>query len=256
MRAPAWGPRAPLSPYRPILPDGPTLTPLDFPFPPHRPPRKSRSPCNCSSPEPGPGPQVQLQTPRPPRGPRAQSSPAPAPPRTRRRGLACSYLPPAAELAAKHVLAEGSPPPPQNPAVPYDVTRGLHFKALNIQRHKSTWGSGHCGAVLGEGWRAGLQPMLWKMPSACSSLAPRIKSQKEWARAPGRFCLPHSVPVGGLLPGSWSCSRIQQTHTKHLRCALHLAGESGVEEQLHPCSETCVRWINGSTVISENLEAG
>ena len=113
VRAAAWGPRAPLSPYRTILPDSPTLTPLDSPLPPRRPPRKSWGPYNCSSPEPRPGPQVQLQTTRPPRGPRAGSSPAPAPPRTRRQGLACFYLPPAAELATERVLAEGSPPPPR-----------------------------------------------------------------------------------------------------------------------------------------------
>ena len=164
MRAPAWGPRAPLSPYRTLLPDSPALTRLDSPLPPHRPPRKSRGPhrpprksrgpYNCPSPEPRPGPQVQLQTPRPLRGPRAGSSPAPAPPRTRTQGLACSYLPPAAELAAERVLAEGSPPPPQSPAVPCDVARELHFEALNVQRHERTWASGHCGAVLGEGRRA------------------------------------------------------------------------------------------------------
>lgn len=137
LRAPARGPRAPLPPYRTILPDGPALTPLDFPLPPHRPPRKSWGPYNCSSPEPRPGPQVQLQTARPPRGPRHSHLPLlllpepgdgawPAP----------SYLPPAAELAAEHVLAEGSPPPLQSPAVPCDVTRGLHFKALTFRDTK------------------------------------------------------------------------------------------------------------------------
>ena len=47
VRAPAWGPRAPLSPYRTLLPDSPALTRLDSSLPPHRPPRKSRGPYTC-----------------------------------------------------------------------------------------------------------------------------------------------------------------------------------------------------------------
>lgn len=93
LRAPARGPRAPLPPYRAILPDGPALTPLDFPLPLHTGLLGKAGGLSLFSPEPRLGHRCKLQTAKTTQRPRHSHLPTPAPPRTRAGPWPCPFLP-------------------------------------------------------------------------------------------------------------------------------------------------------------------
>ena len=89
------------------------------------------------------------------------------------------------------------------------------------------------------------------MPSACSTLAPRIKSQKEWARAPELSCLPHSVPVGGLLLAA------RQTKCENLLLLTDHESEDieqdGHRMKVQPVYEWCIELGNSSFAFAQLL---
>lgn len=148
---PAGGPRAPLSPYNLILPDGRLSHTLGSP-----------PSVAVLAQNPGLGshkPQSYPEQPEVEPSPASTPAPGPAP-----------FLPPAADLVTWCVLAEGSlsntpawPGLTQSPAAPPVTSPKVYiFKTLNIQRQGRIWKGGGCGAV----WGTVEQGQVWRWDSS------------------------------------------------------------------------------------------